>query len=413
VDSVVLAHLLRQCGQPIGLAHAQFGLRGQDSLDDEALVRDLAAQWQIPFYCKPLDAAGRAAGGPESLQMAARELRYAWLEQIRASEGYAHLATAHHADDVAETLYMRLLRGSGLRGLRGIKPLRGCLVRPLLFARKQDLTSYAEACALPWREDRSNQQSSYLRNRVRLEALPLAERLQAGAVDGLIRSASLLREAEVLYEAGLQRWRKRVLQPGEQGFTLALNALEASGAARTLLREFLLPLGFTGAQVDEIADQALGQPGASWSCPAGMLYRERGKLVWVTGQGPSPILPATVERVPGTARCGDWHFAFSLVDKDQLREPQPDKGVLLDASALQFPLLLRPWKEGDYFYPASSGKKRKLKRYLSDQKVPAHLKSRQLVLVSGEHIAWVVGHSADARFLTTRKPMVKIRLRGL
>jgi tRNA(Ile)-lysidine synthase len=413
VDSVVLAHLLWQAGHPVGLAHAQFGLRGQDSLDDEALVRDLAAQWRVPFYCEPLDASGRAAGGPESLQMAARALRYAWLEQVRASAGYAHLATAHHADDVAETLYMRLLRGSGLRGLRGIKPQRGCLVRPLLFARKEDLKAYAQAWALPWREDRSNEQPGYLRNRVRLEALPQAERLQAGAVEGMIRSANLLREAEVLYETGLQRWRKRVLQPEEPGFSLALRALQTSGAARTLLREILLPLGFTGAQVDGVADQAMGQPGGSWTCAAGVLYRERGRLVWVPGQGSAPILPVSVQRIPAAARCGDWHFAFSLVDKYQLRQPQPDKGILLDAAALEFPLLLRPWKEGDYFYPASSRKKRKLKRYLSDQKVPAHLKSRQLVLVSGERIAWVVGHSADARFLTTKKPMVKVSLRAV
>lgn len=409
-DSMVLAHLLHQIGQPFGLAHAQFGLRGEDSAADEALVRETAERWAVPYYTAPLDASALAASGPDSLQMAARNLRYAWLESIRAAEGYHRIATAHHADDAAETLYMRLLTGSGLRGLRGIRPTRDRLVRPLLFARKQELLDCAAAYAVPWREDRSNREADYLRNRVRREALPQAEILLPGAVGGIIRSASLLREAEVLYETGLTHWRRRVLRPNEHGFSLALPALLASGAARTLLREFLLPLGFSGAQVDEIAGQAQGQPGASWPCPGGVLYRERGQLVWVAGDGLATPLPVSVSAVPATVHCGSLRFAFSLVDKDHLKTPGLDKGVLLDAASLAFPLMIRPWKEGDYFHPAASGKKRKLKRYLSDQKIPAHQKSQQLVLLSGERIAWVVGYCPDARFVSIKKPMVKVKV---
>ncbi|MBI1193520.1 MAG: tRNA lysidine(34) synthetase TilS [Bacteroidetes bacterium] len=407
-DSMVLAHLLHQIGQPFGMAHAQFGLRGQDSAADEVLVRQTAEQWSLPFYRTALDAAALANSGPDSLQMAARDLRYAWLESIRSAHGYHCIATAHHADDTAETLYMRLLTGSGLRGLRGIRPKRDRLVRPLLFARKQELLDYATAHEVPWREDRSNLEADYLRNRVRREALPQAESLLPGAVNGFIRSASLLREAEMLYETGLNHWRRLVLRPNQHGFSLALTALLESGAARTLLREFLLPLGFSGAQVDEIAAQAKGQPGASWPSPDGVLYRERGKLVWVEGRGPELPLPVSVTTIPCSVRCGRQRFSFSLVDKDHLKTPAADSGVLMDAAALAFPLLIRPWKEGDYFHPATSGKKRKLKRFLSDQKIPSHQKSQQLVLLSGERIAWVVGYSADARFVSVKKPMVKI-----
>ncbi len=412
LDSAVLGELLADRKQPFAVAHVQYSLRGDDSLADEALARELADRWGVRFYREDLDAAARAESGPESLQMAAREMRYAWFEEIRAAEGFHRIATAHHADDQVETLMLRLLGGSGLRGLRGIRPLREKLIRPLLFARKWELLEFARQRSLPWREDRSNISPDYLRNRIRHELLPVAENLNPTAISGIIRASAQLREAEALYETGLrQLTRSLVKQKGEE-WHIGIRGLEESGAASTLLREWLLPFGFSAAQLDEVVRGMGGQPGGFWPSPQGVLYRERRCLVWVPGPPREKPLPAEINAIPAVARIGGWRFDFQEVEKDRIKKPDADRGVLLDASTLVPPLLLRPWADGDYFFPEGLGKKRKLKRFLTDKKIPAREKTNSLVLVCGGRIAWVAGHLADERFAggsKTRK-LVKITM---
>jgi tRNA(Ile)-lysidine synthase len=446
LDSVVLADLLRLCGQRPGLAHAQFHLRGQDSLDDEALVRDLAQQWGLPFFRTDLDARACASRLGISLQMAARTLRYAWFESLRASQGYHRIATAHHRDDQAETALMRLLQGSGWRGLKGILPARDRLIRPLLFSSKSQLREYARRNQLSWREDQSNAQPDYLRNRLRLEILPRLEELFPGASGQLAASASALQQAGILYQAGLDTWSKRLLRKSKRGWALSLVALQQSGAADTLLEEWLLPLGYTAAQIRGIA-ATLNQPGPRhWPGPQGLLIQERGRLIWSAfsaGEDPialssgssadqapaapaeraelrtkvgepvhSPPGPVSISRVPARVRCGSWQLSLSTVTKNRLK--QPHRGVLLDAAALEWPLLLRPWQPGDYFHPEGHGGKRKIKRFLTDQKVPQAERAAVLVLQSGSRIAWVVGYRADARFAAkpqAGKTLLKISFR--
>lgn len=418
-DSVVLAAMLKQLGQPFGLVHAQFHLRAQDSLDDEQLVRQLAMHYGVPFYVQVLDVKDVMEREHVSLQMAARELRYAFFESVRKAEGYHRIATAHHADDQAETVLMRLLQGSGLHGLRGIPVERDKIIRPLLFARKKDLMEYASARGLNWRLDRSNEGSDYRRNAIRHSVLPVLEKLQPGATEALIRSAEQLSGAEKIYHKGLQRLRQRILHHKNKELHIGIASLQESGSVAVLLAEWLLPLGFSAAQLSLIADSLNGQSGAHWTSPKGTLFRERKTLVWVPGstQDADHPAPLVVEELPLTLNFSDWRFRLERVDKASLPEIPPADGVLLDAEKVSLPLILRCWRDGDYFYPSPGGKKRKIKRYLTDRKVASRKKKDWPVLLSGEYIVWVPGLTADKRFAAGPKTRhylkIKIEQSGL
>lgn len=416
-DSVVLGELLCSIGQPFDIAHIQYHLRGQDSLDDEALVQACSLRWNAAFYRVEMEL--KNAPNPEgaSLQMLARQMRYDWLEECRIQCGAHFIATAHHADDAAETLLMRLMDGAGFRGLRGIKATRDKLIRPLLFARKTELMDYAQAQGIAWRLDRSNTSADYRRNRVRNELIPAAEHIKEGAAQGIIRSAEQLRQAEAIYEQGLQRLRRQLFRTQDEQRFIPIRGLLNSGAAPLLLREWLLPLGFTAAQCDEIVQKINAQTGAHWQSPLGMLYRDRKRLIWAPKDDTAKDskldqLPVFIEKAPSVIKLEDLRLEFNIIDKIYIKNINLNKGVLLNAQSLEWPLLLRPWQAGDYFYPESSGKKRKLKRFLTDVKLAPHLRDRQLVLLSGQHIIWVLGLSADARFMRIKgcKSLLKISL---
>ena len=398
-DSVVLGQLFHQIKQPFGIAYAQFSLRGTASTADEALVKELSTQWGVPFFRTNLEAKKRAASGSESLQMAARELRYSWFEQLRKEHEYHRIATAHHADDLAETTVMRLLGGSSIRGLRGILPARDRLIRPLLFARKSEILEFAKEQSLVWREDESNSSEEYRRNKIRLKVIPALESFEPGATERIIQSAGLLREAEKLYDAGLHTLTKSIVNKKGEEWHIGIKALVRSGAAATLLKEWLVPMGFTASQLQAVSQSLEGQPGAFWKSPEGTLYRDRANLLWVPGHEPTLPAPVEVDQAPAKVHTGNWLFTLSLVEKKRLKHPNPDRGILLDYHKLRFPLFFRRWTDGDYFFPEKTGKKRKIKRFLTDIKIAPKDKSSQLVLLSNEQIVWVVGQQADKRFV--------------
>jgi tRNA(Ile)-lysidine synthase len=405
LDSTVLAAVLTELGVPLALAHAQFGLRGNDSMADEAAVAALAGRLGVAFHRRAF-----ALTGEGSVQMRAREARRGWLEALRREGGFHAVATAHHADDQAETVLMRLLAGSGPEGLAGIRPRQDGFVRPLLGVRKAELRAWAEARGLAWREDRSNDAPVYLRNRLRHEVLPLLEAIRPGSAAVLAGAAERFARARVPYREGLDRALRRLRRSDGTEERVSREALARHPAGPLLLAEWLAPAGFGTDHAAEVFRGLGGQAGARWTAPGGTVYRDRRDLVLRLGapEEASPGLPVVLPPLPCRANAGGWRFRFQPVDKRHLRPTDGRERALLDSAALAEGALLRPWRAGDYFHPAPSGKKRKLKRFLTDAGVPVAEREAVQVLCVGDRIAWVPGWGVDRRFLALPgRPAVK------
>ncbi len=410
VDSVVLGHLLHRSGIAFSMAHANFQLRDAESERDEDFVRQLAADWQVPLHVKRFDTAEYATTHKCSKQVAARQLRYAWFEELATQEG-ALIATAHHADDSAETLLHHLFRGTGIAGLRGILPRQGRLIRPLVYARKADVLDYARQHALAWVEDSSNASDDYTRNAIRHSIMPAVEQVFPQAVPQLQQTAQHLYEAAMLYEQAVQQQlRKLVKQQGSEQRVPVLALLKAS-PRNTIVWEWIKPLHFAPAQVPEVLKLCRARSGAMLENDHWRLLRHRRWLIAMP-RGEQAAHSTYVLTTPaGNLHTPDgqlrWHTeAMSGKDIPNL----PAHEAWLDADELQWPLVLRRRKAGDYLYPLGMQKKKKLSRVLIDLRLSVADKGKIWVLESALRIAWVPGIRIDDRCKLTAATRQVLRL---
>lgn len=410
VDSVVLGHLMRQAGISFSMAHANFQLRGAESERDEAFVRQLANEWQVPLHVRRFDTTDYAAAHKCSIQVAARQLRYAWFQEL-ANEEAALIATAHHADDSAETLLHHLFRGTGIAGLRGILPRQGRLIRPLIAARKVDVLAYARQHSLTWVEDSSNASDDYTRNAIRHSIMPAVEQVFPQAVVQLQQTAQHLHEATMLYEQAVQQQLRKMvkLQGAEQ--RVAVLALLKASPRNTLVWEWIKPLHFAPAQVAEVLKLCKARSGAVLENDHWRLLRHRRWLIAMPRMEQAAQSTYVLATPAGTLHTPDgqlrWHTeAMSGKDIPNL----PAHEAWLDADALQWPLVLRRRKAGDYLYPLGMQKKKKLSRVLIDLRLSVADKEKIWVLESALRIAWVPGIRIDDRCKLTGATQQVLRL---
>ena len=208
VDSMVMLSLFVRSGYRVGVAHCNFQLRGVESEEDEELVRREAEKYGVPWYNKRFDTKGEMERTGESMEMAARRLRYAWFDELSREHGYTVVAIAHHIDDSIETFFINLLRGTGLRGLTGITTHAGKLIRPLMFASRKDILEYAVAQHIPYREDSSNRSTKYLRNKIRLGLVPRIKEISPKFTDLMRQNIGRLTDAQLFINHGIQRIRR-------------------------------------------------------------------------------------------------------------------------------------------------------------------------------------------------------------
>ena len=400
LDSVVMADLFQRIGQPFGIAHVNFGLRGAESDDDAAFVQNVAERCGVPFHLTQFDTRAIAAGRGISVQMAARELRYDWFDQLIQQHAYVAVATAHHQNDVLETMLLNLTRGTGLAGLHGIAPRRGHLVRPLLFATRDDLAKYAEERGLTYREDRSNADDKYARNRIRHHVVPVLTALNPGLWQTLPRTVERLRAAETLLRVELARsWRELAEPLGEQTFLPTDKLLRLAEPAYRL-NEWLKPFGFTEAQAG-LMIASLRQPTGQvfYSATHRVTHDRSGLLLepWSARADYELMLtqwPDAPVIVPGGEML---HFAQFDKPAD-FRFPADPAFACFDADRLALPLTLRPWRPGDRFRPLGLDGSKLVGNLLTDLKMSRSEREQTVVLLSGRQIAWVVGRRIDHRF---------------
>ncbi|AKQ47684.1 hypothetical protein TH63_12260 [Rufibacter radiotolerans] len=397
LDSVVLADLLHRLKLPFAVLHCNFGLRGEESDADELFVRKLAKQYDAPFYSEQFQTQAFAEQEGISIQMAARTLRYEWFEQMRTQLGYDVIAMAHHQSDALETVLLNLVRGTGLAGLHGILPKTGHLIRPLLGLTKDDLYDWLVAKRLAWREDSSNENTKYNRNKVRHEVIPVLKQLNPNLEETFTQTLERLQGAEAVFLASFLEMKAKT-QRQENGATyIGIAPLQESPAPVVLLHEFLKPFHFNYAQTQEIAAGWDGLSGKTFMSPAYVLVKDREDLV-ITPKALEKFGSITVPEEATEIQFGPYFAKIARKPSEGYKVPRSKDVAALDADLVKLPLKLRPWKQGDWFIPLGMNGKKKVSDLLIDKKVPANLKPDVWVLVSDASLAWVIGQQVDNRF---------------
>jgi len=401
LDSAVLCELAHQAGLNFTIAHCNFQLRGAESDRDEAFVRQLARRYDREILVQRFDTKAFADAQHLSVQAAARELRYDWFRQIVDSWGEKGvIVTAHQLDDNIETMVMNFFRGTGLTGLRGILPRQGKIARPLLFAGRDELRRFADKASLTWVEDSSNLSDKYTRNFFRHQILPLVEQAYPSAAGNLADNLSRFREAEILYREAVDRQKKKLIEPKGAEIHIPVLKLKKAVPLTTLIYEIFSPYGFTSQQVAAITG-LLDSPSGKYVCSAThRLLKDRHWLILTPlhGEASAPVL---IEQGRTIVDYGDGRLQLEGLP-DFAGQPSAESSVAwLDAKQIAFPLLLRPWRRGDYFYPLGMRKKKKLARFFIDQKLSLAEKEKVWVLEMNKKIIWVVGRRIDDRFKMT------------
>ena len=401
IDSMVLADLLLKMKVDFVVAHCNFHLRGKESDGDERFVRDFCEKRDIQCFVKCFDTEQYAAEKGISIEMAARELRYAWFEELRQQLGYDKIAVAHHADDQAETFFINLLRGAGLRGLKGMQPQNGVIIRPLLWASREQIRQYAVESQIVWREDYTNAESVYLRNKIRNQLLPVFDELHPEARQGLYKSLEHLSAENELYRELLKEKLSQVIECKGEIQCIPYSAFRIPHSAFQLLFEWLRNYGFNTDQCRFIFDAMKTGIGNKYFSPTHQLVIGRNELQL------SEIMSVADEEirieVGEEELISPVHLRFSKFEKsaDYVIDKSPNEAQL-DFDKLHFPLTLRHWHHGDRFHPLGMKGSKLLSDFFVDQKFTEAQKKNVWLLTSANgEILWVVGYRIDDRFKVT------------
>jgi tRNA(Ile)-lysidine synthase len=415
MDSVVMAELFHKACWHFGIAHCNFTLRDEESEDDEHFVEELAQRLHVMFYSKRFFTSEDAERKKISVQMAARELRYGWFEEVRQQEGYAYVATAHHLDDQAETFFINLLRGTGLSGLHGILPKQGTVIRPMLFAFRSEFERYAREHHIRYREDSSNSSPKYLRNRIRSQLIPLLNDLNPEFSSIMAENIGRFRDAEEIYRKEIGRAVDAVLHKEQDRIVLPFEQLFAFDPVRTYAYELLSPFGFNEAVIKDVL-KCLEKPERKlFRSPGWTLLKDRSKLVLTPRKHDDAKIAGEVYLIPEGRKSISRPVTLKLTTlrfTPDLRIPGGKRYASLDAGKLEYPLRLRPWQPGDSFYPFGMNKRKKVSDFFIDSKLSSEEKAGTWILWSGNKIAWIVGRRVDNRFRVTPKTRVVLRIRA-
>lgn len=395
-DSVALLKILVHLGYSCIAAHCNFHLRGEESDRDEAFSRQLAESLNIPFYKIDFDTCGYAADHHISIEMAARELRYNWFEELRCELHAQAIAVAHHRDDNIETLLMNLIRGTGIRGLGGIRPKNGYVVRPLLCLTREDILAWLEKEKQPYMTDHTNASDAYRRNFIRLNLLPLMEEINPSVRDALARTAANLSSVEILYNQVVEEARQKVFVRPQ---SISIPLLMEYSAPDTILYELLQPYHFNRIQVREIFQALYATSGKEFYSSTHRLVKDRDMLLLSDLEGVGEVdesflitSETDIKALPIELSMHSIVYTVDTpIDKDK-------NTAWLDAAKFRFPLVVRRWRKGDWFVPFGMKGKQKLSDYFSNNKYSLMDKENCWLLCSGDDILWVIGERTDNRF---------------
>lgn len=401
-DSMCLLHLFQRFSWKIAVAHCNFMLRNEDSEKDEQFVKTYCNENNIPMYSIRFDTKQIAESKKQSIQETARILRYNWFEDLRIKHHFEYIATAHHANDSAETVIYNIIKGTGIKGLHGIKSKSNHIIRPLISFENNEILTYIHQNNIQYREDKSNAETKYARNFIRHEVLPLFNKININAVSTIAEKAIDWNDSNALFEELIQAKTKKVLLQQHNYKYISIAALNSSKAPETLLYYILQPFGFNATQIKDIytISNENTHSGKMISSNTHIVFRDRKSLL-LSDKNKATWNEILIEKKNSSL---DFEFAsitIQFAEKEYISQKQYNNTseFVFDADSLTFPLLLRHWRMGDYMYIDNGKKhKKKLSDIFINQKWNLIQKKEAMVLCSGEKIIAVLGLHIDARF---------------
>ncbi len=410
IDSVVMAHIFSRTSFTCAIAHCNFQLRGEDSESDEIFVRSLGESLQMPVYVKRFNVEEITRERGISVQMAAREVRYTWFDELLAGQSHDLVATAHHKNDSVESFFLNLSRGTGIRGLVGIPASNRKVIRPLLFSTKEEIHEYCNQNKLEYRVDASNLEIKYRRNKIRHDVIPAMEQINQGFIETMSMNMNRLSEVEGIYKQAIEETRKSLFKEVSGRITIEIEKLSSLTPRRTWFYELFSTYGFTRAQCEGIESIIRAKPGKQSISTTHTLFKDRELLIL------SELTVKSFDRYyldsPENLSSIPFPMDMEIIDRSDLTQiPDDQTMACIDFDEIQFPLTIRHWTRGDYFYPLGMNKIKKLSDFFVDSKISVPEKESTWILASGKMIVWIMGHRIDHRFRIKENTTKVLRLR--
>jgi len=408
-DSLVMTDLFYKAGYDCIVLHCNFQLRASESDGDEAFVRSVASQYEFPVYVEHFDTESYADEHGISIQMAARALRYRWFNEISKAHHVEHIATAHTLNDSVETALLNLSRGTGIKGITGIPLVNGIYFRPLLFASRTDIDEYCRTQGISFREDSSNASNKYQRNKIRHELIPVFEEINPSFIHSMQDNMKRFRESYQIFQEEIEKQRRQLFIQADKHIEIDLPKLKKLLPLSTWLYELFTPYGFSMDQCLNMENILDSDSGKQFISPGYRLFKDRNKLLLFKSEDQgfkryyidSPESKATLP----------FSMDMELLERKDLHSfPDNEKTAVFDLDTLDFPLILRKWQHGDYFFPLGMELMKKVSDYFIDEKIPVPIKKNTWLLCSGKKIIWIVGLRIDNRFKITSKTRKVLRL---
>ncbi|MDG1285180.1 MAG: tRNA lysidine(34) synthetase TilS [Flavobacteriaceae bacterium] len=398
LDSMVLTDLCVKSGLNIALAHCNFKLRAQESDGDEDFIKDFAQKNHLEVFTTHFETETFATTTKQSIQMAARQLRYEWFDTLKYQNGFEYILTAHHADDNLETVLINLSRGTGLEGLTGIPELNGSIVRPLLKFSREDIHNFATHHKLSWREDSSNNSTKYVRNNLRHTIIPLLKNLNPSFIESFQKTQNHLKDTQSILEDYMLEIEDKVIESiDENQIVYNIDKILSLNNPKAYLYQLLKVYNFTDwTQITALLE---AQSGKQISSSTHRLLKNRSHLI-LTPLSDFSKDSISIEASDTFVSIPNQPFDLKLEIHTAIGPTSKDV-LYLDFELLQFPLQLSHWNAGDYFYPSGMNGKKKLSKYFKDEKFSLVEKENTVVLYSKNAVVWIVGMRADKRFMAT------------
>ena len=409
-DSMLMLHLFANAGFSVAVAHCNFCLRGNEPDGDEQFVSDYCDRHNLAFHTQKFSTEEYSKLEGISIEMAARDLRYDWFNDLIERHGYDFLATAHHQDDVIETFMINLSRGSGIKGLSGIQPKSGKIIRPMLFTNRAEILEYCQRMSIDYRTDSTNLETLYKRNLIRQEILPLLEQVNPAFRRNALKTIGNLHETGQLFQQRMSEIKAMVFSEDAQGVMINIEKLQNLNPLRTILFELIREFGFQAEQIDDIMDSLNKESGRKFFSEDYRLVKDREYLLI------SPIRTKQ-ERIfyieeDCTKMSSPLHFSLEKFERTpDFRFSTNPNMVDLDLDKLIFPLIIRHWNEGEYFQPLGMTGLKKLSDFFIDEKYSIPEKENAWILASGNQLVWIVGKRMDNRFKITAKTKRILRIK--
>jgi len=403
IDSISMAHLFHKAGFSFDIAHCNFKLRGYESEGDQEFVQKLAKKYGCDFYSRNFDTKEYAQNNSVSIQMAARELRYQWFNELANQHKYSRIAVAHNRNDIVETMMINLIRGTGLKGLTGIKSRQESIIRPMLFASRTEIVSYVANEKLEYREDSSNKETKYHRNLIRKEIIPLIEQINPSFTETVIEESEVFQSVNSLYQNELEKIRRAITLPDKNKVILSIPKIISLRLTAPVIFDLISCYGFSYSDSKNLLNVLNAEPGKKFISTSYILLKDRKTIIIEEVKKPGVDKKYFIDENSHSISNPVKLTIRKFIKDSDFRIPTSSKIAVLDIDKLVFPLHLRHWEKGDYFIPLGFKGKKKLSDFFIDRKINLFEKDNIWLLLSENKIVWVVGYQLDDRYKVTQE----------